>query len=314
MAANRLLVTGATGFVGKWVLRHWRDAHPEVKVWATSDQPIFSNELPDTYSVLDLRDANGIRDFVRHCNPTHVIHLAGLMGAVSLAEHLSVNVLGTENIYNALVEIGNSAEVRIVQAGTAAIYGKVAPNELPIKENNPLRPLTAYGISKMTQDCLAEMFWRTRGLSVIRARIFNLLGPGQPTYLVPATFVKQLKTLCDGESLQVGNLDARRDFVDVRDAVRAFDSLLIGGRDGGAYNIASGASFAIRDVLNELLTISGLHDISIREESARMRRADVPDVYANTAAIAGGDSGHIGEIERQTSLMARGHRQSRNSP
>ena len=285
MAANRLLVTGATGFVGSWTLRHWRTAHPEVEVWATSDQCACLDELADKFSIFDFRDGNAVQEFVRACNPTHVIHLAGLVTEAPLAEHLAVNVLGTENLYNALTEVDCSKDLRVIQAGTAAIYGRVPPEELPIKENNPLRPLTAYAISKMTQDYLAEMFWRTRGLSVIRARIFNFLGPGQSENLVPATFIKQLKAMGDGESLQVGNLSTRRDFVDVRDVVWALDKLLTKGQPGMAYNIASGTSVSIRDVLNELLSISGLHDISVKEDFLRMRKNDVTDVVADITAI-----------------------------
>ncbi len=286
MAANRLLVTGATGFVGSWTLRHWRTAHPEVELWATSDQSACLDELADKFSTFDLRDGNAVREFVRSCNPTHVIHLAGLVTEASLAEHLAVNVLGTENLYNALAEMDCSKDLRVLQAGTAAIYGRVLPEELPIKENNPLRPLTAYAISKMIQDYLAEMFWRTRGLDVIRARIFNFFGPGQPENLVPATFIKQLKAMCDGESLQVGNLSTRRDFVDVRDVVLAFDKLLAGAQPGEAYNIASGKSITIRDILNDLISMSRLNDVSIKPEYDRGRKNDVPDVFADVTAIA----------------------------
>ncbi|MFC1634603.1 NAD-dependent epimerase/dehydratase family protein [Planctomycetota bacterium] len=285
MATNRLLVTGATGFVGSWTLRHWRKAHPEVEVWAASDQSLCLDELADEFSVFDLCDGKAVRDFINKCNPTHVIHLAGLVTKASLTEHLTVNVLGTENLYKALSELDRSIEIPIIQAGTAAIYGQILPEELPINENNPLRPLTAYAISKITQEYLAGMFWRTRGLNIIQARIFNLVGPGQPTCLIPATFIKQLKIMCDGESLQMGNLATRRDFVDVRDVVLAFDKLLAGGQPGKAYNIGSGSSIAIRDILNNLFIISGLQNISIKQELARMRKNDVPDVVADVSAI-----------------------------
>lgn len=282
---NRILVTGATGFVGEWTLRHWRKAHPEVEIWATSNQPGCPAELANRFTVIDIRDADAIRDFVYKCRPDHVIHLASLVKEASLAEHLNVNVLGTENLYSCLTELGNYAEIRIIQAETAAMYGRVRPDELPISEKNPLRPLTAYAISKTTQDFLAEMFWKTRGLNVIRARIFNLVGPGQPGHLVPATFIRQLKDMSDGDSIQVGNLKTRRDFVDVRDVISAFDKLLPGGQAGEVYNIGSGVSVAIEDILNELLCISGLRGISIKQELGRTQRIDVPDVIADTSAI-----------------------------
>lgn len=299
----RLLVTGATGFVGTWTLRHWRKAHPEVEIWATSNQPDCPSGLADEFVVLDLRDDRAIHEFIRACNPAQVIHLAGLVANASLAEHLAVNVLGTERIYDALSELDRFEEIRVVQAGTAAIYGTIMPEELPVSEDNPLRPLTAYAISKMTQDCLAQAFWRTKGLNVIRARIFNLLGPGQPDHLVPATFIKQLHEMGSGASLHVGDLSTRRDFVDVRDVVGAFDMLLTGGRPGAAYNVASGTSVAIREVLAELLEVSGHGHVRVAEEPARIRWNDVPDVYGDVAAIAG-DIGWRPRIALRESLTA----------
>lgn len=285
MAENRLLVTGATGFVGSWTLRYWHKVYPEVEVWAISNQSSSIAELSYKFSVFDIRDCKAVRKFVRVCNPTHVIHLAGLVADAPLAEHLSVNVLGTENLYNALADIDDSKKIRIVQAGTAAIYGQVVPGELPISEKNPFRPLTAYAISKMAQDYLADTLWRTRALGVIRARIFNLFGPGQPQHLVPVTFIRQLKAIHEGDVLKVGNLATRRDFVDVRDVVLAFDRLLTDGRPGEAYNIASGKSIAIWDIVNELISMSRLNGISIKPEYERIRKNDVPDVFGDITAI-----------------------------
>jgi GDP-4-dehydro-6-deoxy-D-mannose reductase len=121
--------------------------------------------------------------------------------------------------------------------------------------------------------------------------------------LVPATFVKQLKAMCDGDSIRVGNLATRRDFVDVRDVVWALDRLLAGGKPGGAYNVASGTSTSIRDVLNDLLRISGLRNIAVEEEAARVRRNDVPDVFADITAITEG-VGWRPQIPLRDSLQA----------
>lgn len=301
---DRLLVTGASGFVGQWTLRHWRASCPDTQIWATSDQPGgCPADVADEFRMVDLRAEEAVRDLVLACRPTHVIHLAGLVGEASLAEHLAVNVLGTENLYSALADLDRSAEIRIIQAGTAAVYGQVRADELPVSESNPPRPLTAYAMSKMVQESLAEMFWRTRGLSVVRTRIFNLLGPGQPEHLVPAAFIHQLRRLRDGGLLGVGNLAARRDFVDVRDVVRAFDQLLSKGQPGEVYNIASGASVAVGDLLSELLDIAGLNDVTIEQESGRMRDHDVSDVYGDASAIAA-DAGWRSRVSLRESLSA----------
>jgi GDP-4-dehydro-6-deoxy-D-mannose reductase len=286
MSTNRLLVTGATGFVGKWTLRYWRAVHSEVELWATSDQSASLDTLSDRFVRLDLREENDVRDFVITCNPTHVIHLAGLVGEATLAEHLAVNVLGTENLYNALTELDGYEDKRVIQAGTAAMYGKIAQNDLPISEKNALHPLTAYAISKMVQDYFADMMWLSRGLPVIRARIFNLFGPEQPQHLVPATFIQQLISMTDGKSLQVGNMATRRDFVDVRDVIMAFDKLLKQGQPGEAYNIGSGKSVCIRDILDTLINMMQLKNVVIQQSSDRVRKNDVPDIFADITAIS----------------------------
>jgi GDP-4-dehydro-6-deoxy-D-mannose reductase len=216
-----------------------------------------------------------------------VIHLAGLLGMGKLSEHLSVNVLGTENLFKALVSMGDFSHVRIVQASSASIYGRVCAEELPISENQPPRPLTAYALSKLAQHQLASAMWHTQGLKVINACIFNTVGPFQPDTLVPMTFIKQLKEIKTGlgDRLHVGDTSACRDFVDIRDVVQAFDRLLDAGHPGETYNIASGCSVSIKKIIEFLMQLSELQ-IPIETTSKRLRNSDVPDVRADISKIA----------------------------
>lgn len=303
MTEDRLLITGATGFVGTWMLRHWRRTHPNIEIWATSHQPDNPGDLADHYAVLDLRDSDAVSNLVRQSQPTQVIHLAGRVANASLEEHLAVNVVGTEHLYQAIAALAHAKDVSIVQAGTAAVYGPVFPNELPITEENPFRPLTPYALSKTTQDHLAARYWRTHELKTIRARIFNLLGPGQSENLVPAAFLKRLANLHPGETLRAGNLTTRRDFVDVRDVARAFDGLIQIGQPGKAYNIGSGTSVPIRDLLNELISLSEIRDVVIEENNTLRRKVDVPDVCADITAIKQ-DIGWSPKMTLQESLQA----------
>jgi len=284
MASQRLLVTGGTGFLGRWTIQHWRRRHPEVEVWCASDRPCPDDLPAERCRRLDLRDPTAVRELLTACRPTGVIHLAGLIGGAGLGDLLSVNVAGTECLYRALVQI--QPEARIVQAGSAAIYGMVRPDELPVTERQPLRPLNAYALSKAAQDLLAEALWRTHGLKVIRARIFNMLGPGQPDALVPMTFIRQLRACSGraGQRLEVGNVSTRRDFVDVRDVAAAFNALLANGVAGEAYNVASGQDVSIRDVIDELLRISG-RPVEIEPSADRMRASDVPCVRADVSKM-----------------------------
>jgi len=129
--------------------------------------------------------------------------------------------------------------------------------------------------------------YRTRGLKIIRARIFNLLGPGQPEHLVPMTFIRQLRNCRAGEAdrLKVGNLDTRRDFVDVRDVAAAFEALLDRGEGGQAYNVGSGTDVSIREVIESVFRLAGF-SVPLETDPSRFRRADVPCVRADVTKIS----------------------------
>jgi GDP-4-dehydro-6-deoxy-D-mannose reductase len=286
MPAPRILVTGATGFVGGWTLRHWQIHHPETEVWACSEKPRPPQIACHEYRQVDLCDRAGLRRLVQECRPARVIHLAGLIGPVPLKQHLVVNVVGTENLYVALAEFGEVSTLRLVQSSSAAVYGPVASEELPIRETQPPRPITAYALSKLAQDYLAAAMWRTKGLAVVTGRVFNLLGPGQPDGLVPMTFVRQLQEVRAGRAgrLETGRTDARRDFVDVRDVVTALDLILEKGEPGEVYNIASGSDVSIQDVIDQLLVTAGLK-VPLSVAPARLRASDVLHVRADISKL-----------------------------
>lgn len=291
MRRPRLLVTGATGFIGKWVLHHWSTAHPEVEVWATAKNSNPGDVNASEYWSVDLLDDRGVRALARACRPSHVIHLAGTTEAASLATHLSINVVGTENLYAALLAIEDRDLPRIVQASSAAAYGQILPSELPILESQPPRPVTPYGLSKLAQDYLAAAMARTRRLPVIQGRVFNLVGPGQSDSRIPMTLVSQLRAVRNGKigRLRVGRVGSRRDFVDVRDVVMAFDTLLEAGVPGEAYNIASGRDFAIKEIIDMLFSISGLN-VPLEVDATRIRAEDVPCVRGDIGKIVAATS------------------------
>jgi GDP-4-dehydro-6-deoxy-D-mannose reductase len=284
MRPNRLLVTGATGFVGPWVLRHWREAHPDVEVWATSELPEPASVEAAAYRRVDLRSREDVGALVSECRPSLVVHLASLIGGGDLESYLAVNVVGTANLYRALIEHAPTAAV--VQVGSAAAYGLVHAHELPITEDQPLRPVTEYALSKAAQEHLSVVTCLTRGLRIVRARVFNMLGPGQPAHLVPMTFVAQLLKVRDGlaGTVKAGDMSARRDFIDVRDAVDAMDVLLQRGEPGAAYNVASGKDISVKEVIDGVMEAAGVR-APVEVEAARLRLADVPVVRADVSKM-----------------------------
>jgi len=282
----RLLVTGATGFLGRWVFRHWRLTHRDVELWATSEQPRPDDLPADAYRQVDLCDAAAVRELVEECRPTSVLHLAARIVAPELDDLLAVNVEGTRHLYDALC--GASLEnLRVVQIGSAAMYGSVGEDDLPITEAQPFHAVTPYAVSKARQDELAAEMHERFGLPVIRARVFNMLGPGQGDTLVPMTFVRQLQNMQAGRAseIETGDISTRRDFVDVRDVAAALDALLQRGRPGAAYNVASGRDVSIREMIDELRRISGV-DAPVVQAADRLRTHDTPCVRADVSAIA----------------------------
>lgn len=283
MGDVRYLVTGATGFVGRWVLDAIADER--AVVWATGAEPDPGDLPAECYRTVDLEDAEAVSGLVRDAGPTRVVHLASLIAGSDLERLLRVNAVGTENFYRSLAELGEP-DLRIVQVGSAAMYGTVGEDELPIREDQPFRPVTPYAVSKVAQEYVAMAAGLSDGLSIVRARIFNLLGPGQPEHLVPATFVRQLRDVAAGvsESLRVGWTEARRDFVDVRDAVSALLVLGERGIPGRAYNVASGRDVSIAEVIDELMKVSGV-TAPVEVEERRLRSVDVPRVVADVSLI-----------------------------
>jgi len=284
MSGTRLLLTGATGFVGPWVVRHWREAHPDAEVWTTSELPEPPSAEGTTYRQADIRSPDEVNALVRDSRPTGVIHLAGLISGGDLESYLAVNVLGTANLYRALLD--HAPRASVVQVGSAAAYGPVRPHDLPITEDQPLRPVTEYALSKAAQEHLSVVVSLSRGLRIVRARVFNMLGPGQPRELVPMTFVSQLLAVRDGlaGTVKAGELSSRRDFVDVRDVVDAIDILLRRGESGTAYNVASGKDASVQEVIDALMDVAGVR-APVDIEAQRLRLVDVPVVRADVSRM-----------------------------
>jgi GDP-4-dehydro-6-deoxy-D-mannose reductase len=227
----------------------------------------------------DVLDRAALGAAMRRASPEVVVHLAGLSHVGESwqrpGDYFRVNVEGTENALDA------AAGARLVLASSAEVYGPVPELEQPIVEGRPVDPRTPYALTKAA----AERIALRRGASV--ARVFNLIGPGQsPTFALPA-FAAQLAGIARGAAepvLQVGNLSARRDFVHVGDGVAALAVLAERGRRGAVYNVASGRSLSIEEMLSTLRRVSGV-DASVEVDPARLRPVDNPLLCGDASAL-----------------------------
>ncbi len=242
---------------------------------------------------LDVTDAASVERALTGACPDAVYHLAGLAHVGRSWEEPAVffetNAVGTLNLLDAARRCRPVPRVLVVSS--AEVYGAAQPQELPLTEETPMRPVSPYAASKAAAEmvCLqAHLGW---GLPVIRARPFNHLGPGQsPTFAVPALAGRILAALRTGSGvLRTGNLSARRDFTDVRDVVRAYRLLLERGEPGAAYNVCSGRDVSMEEVVSRLMAISGA-DLRVEPDPELMRPGDVPALRGDASrleAIAG---------------------------
>lgn len=293
------LVTGADGFVGQHLVAELLKQGQDV-VGAVSRCPPELTTLPEEdasrvdWVHLDLESRDTVREVVRGYRADRVFHLAGLTSvAKSLqdpARTFSVNVAGTLFLLKELADVQRERGrgPMILITGSADVYGKAANRWRPLTEECPLEPLSPYAISKAAQEMLGLQFQRAHGLSVIVTRSFNHTGPGQrPPFVVPQ-LATQILAAGSGDSkgtVRVGNLDVRRDFTDVRDVVRAYALLVDRGEAGRVYNVCSGRSRRIGELLKLLLDITRM-PVEVEPDPQLMRPTDIPELVGDASRLS----------------------------
>ena len=198
-------------------------------------------------------------------------------------ETFAINALGQINLFEALIDLKLNPKFQI--AGSSEEYGKVYEHEVPMKETNYLRPLSPYAVSKVAQDLLGYQYHQSYGLKTVRTRGFNHTGPRRGDVFVTSNFAKQVAEIEKGLKppvIHVGNLDAKRDFTDVRDMVRAYWLATEKCEDGDVYNIGSGTTYVMQDMLDMLLGMSTVK-VKVEVDPARLRPSDVPILLADAS-------------------------------
>ncbi len=285
----RVLVTGAAGFVGRHLVRVWKEQVPEAEMWGRLRGTEKADDLLPNCVYLDLRDAKAVREACQKVSPDWVVHLAAqgfVPDAVSNPrETWEINWWGTWHLLEALQEGGFTG--RFLFVGSGDQYGKAEESDLPIRETQPLRPRNPYTASKAAAELLCYQYSQSYGLDVILARPFNHIGPGQPPRFVVADFARQVARIELGlqePPLRVGNLAVTRDFLDVRDVVDAYRCLLERGRKGEAYNICSGVEVRLADLVKALIGLSS-QPIEVRVDASRLRPTDTPRLRGSHAKL-----------------------------
>jgi GDP-4-dehydro-6-deoxy-D-mannose reductase len=284
----RALITGVTGFAGSH-LAEYLVAHTDLEVWGTdirsNDRNIAAIRDDMHLIVGDISDPVVVSDVLSQAEPDYLFHLAA-QAFVPLSwsdpwQTMANNIRAQLNILQILSN--STARPRLLVVGSADEYGMISPDDLPVSEEAPLRPYSPYAVSKIAQDMLGYQYFASHGLPVVRVRPFNHIGARQSPSFVASDFAKQIAEIEQGRRdplLSVGNLDAERDFTDVRDMVRAYHLALEEGEWGEVYNLGAERAYSVEQVLDILLSMSEAQ-IEIVQDPARLRPSDVPVVVSD---------------------------------
>jgi GDP-4-dehydro-6-deoxy-D-mannose reductase len=281
----RALITGVNGFVGNYLSKYLLEQG--YTVYGT----VIENDIKmDNVKIhkMNLLDKQEVIETIKSINPDCIYHLAG-QSSVALSWKnpiltMDINVNGTINLLDAVKE--NNIETKVLIVGSSDEYGIIKPEECPIKEDHILNPTSPYAISKMTQEQMAKLYINSYEMNLIMVRAFNHIGPMQSKNFVVSDFASKIAEIEKGLEpvIRVGNLEAYRDFTDVRDIVRGYAMLMENGKCGETYNIGSGNPYKIQSILDILLSLSNTK-IKVEIDPDKLRPSDIPIIQCDNSKI-----------------------------
>ena len=286
----KALITGINGFVGKYLSQYLIDKGYEVYGTVIEDDISMDNVKLYKMNLLNKKEVlNTIQDI----KPDQVYHLAG-QSAVGLSWKnptltMDVNVNGTINLLDSIRESNLNSKVLII--GSSDEYGVIKPEDCPINEEHKLNPSSPYAISKVAQEEIAKLYTKVYNMQIVMVRAFNHIGPMQSKNFVVSDFASRIAEIEAGKEniLRVGNLEAYRDFTDVRDIVRGYNMLMENGHIGEIYNIGSGKARKVQEILDTLIDLS-TENIKVELDKERLRPSDVPIIQCDNFKI----KSHVG--------------------
>jgi len=289
MKKKKALVTGAEGFIGSHLVKFL-----QAKGWSVIGGYRLhgANSFPKLRNLrfvqCDLSNGQRVEQVLQQHEPTHVFHLgAQSLPTVSWADPVSTfesNVMGSLHLFEAMRYMKRPPVV--VSACSSAEYGHVPPQDVPVVEDQPLKPLHPYGISKVCLDLLAREYFLDHKIPAVNLRLFNTTGPGK-TNDAPSDFVRQLIRIKKGLQppvIEVGNLKPRRAFLDVNDTVRGFYLVAMKGKRGEAYNICAEVTHEIGELLEMAIQLSGVK-VEVRPAARLMRPSDEKIIFGSTEKL-----------------------------
>lgn len=281
---EKCLITGTTGFAGSHLIDYLLTL-PDTEIhglirWRSRNEHISHFRDKIVLHECDIRDLSSLIKIIKSVQPNKIFHLAAQSYVVTSwhapADTLTTNIIGCLNLLEAIREIGLNPRIQL--ACSSEEYGMTYSEEVPVKETNPLRPLSPYAVSKVGQDLLGYQYFKSYNMDIVRTRAFNHTGPRRGDVFVSSNFAKQIAMMEKGgiePVLRVGNLEAIRDFTDVRDIVKGYHLALMKGESGEVYNISSGKGYVIREVLDILMNMTSI-SVKVAIDPERFRPSDIP--------------------------------------
>ena len=297
----RNLIIGGYGFAGRHLARHLVECGDDVAVTylpvksaqgkvvpaEVEEGSLLGVPLPVSAQslALDVTDREAVGEVIALLRPDAVYHLAGITfvpeGESDFYHVLEVNTWGTIHILEAIRR--HSPKTTMLFVSSAEVYGSPRPGGLPLAETSELRPISNYGVSKAAADLAAFKYYSHEKVHVVRVRPFPHIGPGQSESFAISNFAKQVARiklgLCE-PVIEVGNLESKRDYSDVSDIVRGYREALLNGQPGGVYNLCSGKSWGIGELLEKLIKVAEV-EVKIETSPDRVRKVDIPDLYGS---------------------------------
>ncbi len=322
----KALITGGTGFVGNYLVQHLLRRGVEVWIGVKDNDKVDNTTGNMRFVECNVLDSVQLIQALEQIQPDWIFHLAAISSVAQSWKNpvltFEINVLGTLHLYEAV--LATKLTPTVVSVGSAEEYGVINQEELPAKEENPLRPVSPYATSKMAAGLLGKQYFKRTTLKVIHVRPVNHIGPNQGLGFVVSDFAYQIARIETGLQepvIRVGNLKAQRDFLDVRDVVKAYQLVCERGEPGEIYNVGLGQPVSIEWILKELLNLSAV-PISIEVDKARLRPADIPVLAVDSTKLQQKTGWHpeytlersLGEIlNHWRSLVRKGFTESKST-
>lgn len=283
---TKYFITGVAGFVGRYLVSRIQQEDKDALIYGVGRSPFCG--LGINYFQMDLKNQEKLSSFLKDLQPDFIVHLASMSSVQESwnnpQECFDINAKVIINLLTAVKD--NHLMSRILAVGSSEVYGKYSENEMPLKETYPLNPISPYAVTKLFQENICKVYADSFGLDIVMTRSFNHFGAGQSDKFFIPSMVNQLLEIKKRheKTLLVGNIDVKRDFINVNDVAEIYYNLLYHGKKGEVYNVCSGKPVCLREII---LNCCGILNINpeIIVDPMRIRPSDINVIYGDNAKI-----------------------------